>query len=147
LIADLPVQIDAYSLEGLELHVSDEFTRLTTLIRLQGGGEEGVGEDVTYDALDQVALQDAGATLPLAGSYTLRSFRERIDSLELWPAEPVRDVSKLYRRWAYESAALDLALRQAGKSLAAALGREPRPVEFVMSKRLRDPTSAAELRR
>jgi L-alanine-DL-glutamate epimerase-like enolase superfamily enzyme len=147
LIADLPVEIDAYSLEGLELHVSDEFTRLTTLIRLAGGGHEGVGEDVTYEALDHVALQDAGATLPLAGSYTLRSFRAHIDSLDLWPAAPARDVSRLYRRWAYESAALDLALRQAGRSLADALGREPRPVVFVMSKRLLDPTSTADLRR
>ncbi|MFL5842246.1 MAG: hypothetical protein ACJ77Z_17495, partial [Thermoleophilaceae bacterium] len=136
-----------YSLEGLELHVSDEFTRLTTLIRLEGGGHEGVGEEVTYDALDQVALQDAGATLPLAGSYTLRSFREHLDSLDLFPAAPVREVSRLYRRWAYESAALDLALRQAGTSLAAALGREPRPVEFVMSKRLQDSDNASDLRR
>jgi L-alanine-DL-glutamate epimerase-like enolase superfamily enzyme len=147
LIADLPLQIDAYSLEGLELHVSDEFTRLTTLIRLEGGEHEGIGEDVTYDALDQVALQDAGATLPLAGPYTLRSFREHIDSLDLWPAAPVREVSRLYRRWAYESAALDLALRQAGTSLAAALGREPRPVDFVMSKRLQEPYDASDLRR
>jgi L-alanine-DL-glutamate epimerase-like enolase superfamily enzyme len=147
LIADLPVQIDAYSLDGLELHVSDEFTRLTTVIRLEGAGHEGVGEDVTYDALDQVALQEAGPALPLAGSWTLRSFREHIDSLNLWPAAPVREVSQLYRRWAYESAALDLALRQAGTSLAAALGREPRPVEFVMSKRFSEPPSADQLRR
>ncbi|MEA2425796.1 MAG: hypothetical protein QOH13_2206 [Thermoleophilaceae bacterium] len=147
MIAELPVQIDTYSLEGLELKVSEEFTRLTTLIRLAGGGHEGVGEDVTYDALDQVALQEAGATLTLAGSYTLRSFREHIDSLDLWPAEPVRDVSKLYRRWAYESAALDLALRQAGTSLAAAVNRAPRPVEFVMSKRLQDPQKATDLER
>jgi L-alanine-DL-glutamate epimerase-like enolase superfamily enzyme len=147
LIADLPVQIDAYSLHGLELHVSDEFTRLTTVIRLEGEGHQGVGEDVTYDALDQVALQEAGPALPLAGSWTLRSFREHIDSLNLWPAAPVREVSQLYRRWAYESAALDLALRQAGTSLAAALGREPRPVEFVMSKRFFEPPSADQLRR
>ena len=32
-----------------------------------------------------------------------------------------------YRRWAFESAALDLALRQAGMSLGEAVGREPRP--------------------
>jgi L-alanine-DL-glutamate epimerase-like enolase superfamily enzyme len=41
-----------------------------------------------------------------------------------------------YRRWAFESAALDLALRQAGRSLAQALEREPRPVRFVVSKRI-----------
>jgi hypothetical protein len=40
-----------------------------------------------------------------------------------------------YRRWAFESAGLDLALRQAGTSLAAAVGREARPVRFVVSTR------------
>lgn len=106
-----------------------------------------MGEDVTYDALDHVALQDAGPILPITGSFTLESFRARLDELDLFPAEPVRDVSRLYRRWAYESAALDLALRQAGTSLPAVLGREPRPVTFVVSMRLGEPASTEPLRR
>jgi L-alanine-DL-glutamate epimerase-like enolase superfamily enzyme len=44
-----------------------------------------------------------------------------------------------YRAWAYESAALDLALRQAGRSLHEAVGREARPVRFVVSLRLGEP--------
>src|SRR5437764_1190760 len=52
-LAGLPVQIDSYELEGLRLQVSSAFERHTTLIRLRGGGEEGAGEDVTYDAPDQ----------------------------------------------------------------------------------------------
>jgi L-alanine-DL-glutamate epimerase-like enolase superfamily enzyme len=147
LIADLPLTIEDYVLEGRELEVNPEFTRLTTTIHLRGGDTEGLGEDVTYEGLDHVALQDAGANLPLAGSWTLRSFREHIDTLDLWPAAPARDVSKLYRRWAYESAALDLALQQAGRSLADVLGREPMPVEFVMSSRLPDdPPTTTKLR-
>ena len=39
-----------------------------------------------------------------------------------------------YRIWGLESAALDLALRQAGSSLADAVEREPRPVTFVVSQ-------------
>src|SRR5205823_14463836 len=35
-----------------------------------------------------------------------------------------------------ESAALDLALRQAGRSLGDAIGREARPVRFVVSTRM-----------
>ncbi|HEX4719506.1 MAG TPA: hypothetical protein VH300_13315 [Thermoleophilaceae bacterium] len=148
LIADLPLTIEDYVLEGRELQVGPEFTRLTTTINLRGGGKEGQGEDVTYDALDHVAVQDAGASLALTGSWTLRSFREHIDTLNLWPTEPVREVSKLYRRWAYESAALDLALEQAGRSLADVVGRDPQPVVFVMSSRLPDdPPSTAKLRR
>ena len=146
LIADLPLTIDAYELERRELQTG-QFERLTTTFHLRGGGKEGLGEDVSYDALDHVALQDAGPVLPLAGTWTLRSFREHIDTVNLWPTEPVREVSKLYRRWAYESAALDLALEQAGRSLADVLGREPRPVEFVMSSRLPDePPTTAKLR-
>ena len=140
-LADLPLEIDSYELEGLELEVSSQFTRLSTLIRLRGGGHEGVGEDVTYDALDHVALQDAGPTLPLAGSYTLDSFSERLGELDLFPTPPVREVSREYRRWGFESAALDLALRQAGRSLGDAVGREPRPVNFVVSMRLAEPGS------
>src|SRR3954453_12156295 len=146
-IADLPLTIEDYTLEGHELEVGPNFTRLTTTIHLRGAGKEGQGEDVTYDALDHVALQDAGPSKPLAGTWTLRSFREHIDTLNLWPSEPVRDVSKLYRRWAYESAALDLALQQAGRSLADVLGREPKPVTLVMSTPLPDaPPTTAKLR-
>src|SRR5436309_6320690 len=117
-IADLPLEVESYELEGLERDVSSDFTRLSTVIRIRGGGHEGVGEDVTYDALDHVALQDAGAVQPLAGSWTLDGFASRLGELDLFPAPPVRDVSRLYRRWGFESAALDLALRQAGLSLA-----------------------------
>jgi L-alanine-DL-glutamate epimerase-like enolase superfamily enzyme len=143
----LPLVIEDYALEPRELQVGPEFTRLTTTIHLRDGGRDGQGEDVTYDALDQVALQDAGASLPLAGRWTLGSFREHLDSLDLWPAPPVREVSSLYRRWAYESAALDLALQQVGRSLPDVLGREPRPVAFVMSTRLPDdPPTTTKLR-
>jgi hypothetical protein len=138
-VADLPVEIESYELEPHELEVSSEFTRATTVIHLHGAGEEGVGEDVTYDTLDHIALQEAGPVLPLAGSYTLGSFYEKVASLDLFPAEPVRDVSRIYRRWGFDSAALDLALRQSGRSLADALGLEPRPVTFVMSMRLGEP--------
>ncbi len=117
--------------------MSSDFTRLTTVIRMRGAGQEGIGEDVTYDALDHVALQEAGpgaASWPARGRST--SFSRLLEGLDLFPAPPVRDVSHLYRRWGFESAALDLALRQAGRSLAQVLGREPRPVTFVVSLRL-----------
>jgi L-alanine-DL-glutamate epimerase-like enolase superfamily enzyme len=50
-------------------------------------------------------------------------------------------VYRLYRRWGLESAALDLALRQAGRPLHELLEREPRPVRFVVSSRLGEPPS------
>jgi len=138
-LADLPLVVDDYGLERAEQQVSSAFLRVATTIRLQGGGEEGIGEDVTYDEADQTAAQDAGPVQPLAGDWTLRSFCDHVERLELWPAPPVREPSRLYRIWAYESAALDLALRQSGVSLHEALGMTPRPVTFVSSLRLGDP--------
>ncbi|MGE5407269.1 MAG: hypothetical protein ACM3NV_01510 [Syntrophothermus sp.] len=137
LIADLPLRIESCELEGLEFQLG-EFERLTTVVKLRGAGEEGVGEDVVYDAIDHVAQQGHGPPEGLAGTFTFAEFSERLDAIDLFPAAPpVRgDVSVDYRRWAFESAALDLALRQAGQSLASALGREPRPVNFVTSLRL-----------
>lgn len=135
-IADLPLEIDSCEFEGREVVVG-EFERLTTIVKLRGGGQEGVGEDVTYDAVDHIAQQDAGAPEGLGGADTFAGFSERLDSIDLFPAAPPqREPSVDYRRWAFESAALDLALRQAGTNLAAALGREPRPVNFVNSMRL-----------
>jgi len=140
-LAGIPLEVESYELEPLEQDVSSDFTRASTVIHLRGGGEEGVGEDVTYDALDHVALQEAGPVLELAGSWTLGSFCDHVASLDLFPAEPVRDVSRLYRRWGFDSAALDLALRQQGTNLAEALGRESRPVTFVVSLRLGKPAT------
>ena len=138
-LADLPLRIDGYALEGLSRDVSSAFTRVSTVIRMRGAGQEGVGEDVTYDAEDHEILQAAGAVVPLAGKWTLRSFCDHVEALELWPTPPQREQSRPYRVWAYESTALDLALRQAGTSLHAALGREPRPLRFVVSLRLGEP--------
>jgi L-alanine-DL-glutamate epimerase-like enolase superfamily enzyme len=142
-LAALPLEVEGYNLEGQEFEASPEFTRASTTIRIHGAGEEGVGEDVTYDTLDHVALQDEGPTQPLQGTHTIGSFCELVGGLDLFaPSAPVRDVSRLYRRWAFESAALDLALRQAGIPLTEALGREARPVTFVASLRLGEPPTA-----
>jgi hypothetical protein len=146
-VSGLSLEIESYELEPLELAVSPEFTRKTTVIRLRGEGHEGVGEDVTYSAPDQEALQEEGPTLPLPGSHTLDSFSQLLDRLALWPSGPGLEQFRPYRRWAYESAALDLALRQSGASLHEAVGREPQPVTFVSSMRLGDPASIEPLQR
>jgi hypothetical protein len=132
--AQLPLEVESYALERLERPVTRGFTRVTTVVRLHGG-EEGVGEDVSWYAEAHDREQAAGPVLPLAGSWTLESFSDSLEIDEAW------------RRWAYESAALDLALRQAGKSFAEAVGREPRPVAFVVSPGLGKPPSSRVVRR
>ena len=147
LLADLPLEVDGYALGALRAEVSSGFERLTTVVHLHGGGLEGIGEDVVYRADDQLALQRAGPVLKLAGTYALAEFCELIDSLDLFPAPPDREVSRLYRRWTFHSAALDLALRQAGRPLHEVLGREPQPVTFVVSLRLGEPPSIEPVER
>jgi L-alanine-DL-glutamate epimerase-like enolase superfamily enzyme len=146
-LSELPVQIEGYSLEALQESVSSDFERKSTVIGLSGVGEEGLGEDVTYDAIDHEIQQAAGPALALAGHFTLASFAAHLAELELFPQAPQREVSRLYRTWAYESAALDLALRQSRMTLAGALGREARPVRFVVSLRLGEPPSIEPLSR
>jgi L-alanine-DL-glutamate epimerase-like enolase superfamily enzyme len=140
LLADLPLEVEGYTLEALGAQVSSGFERLSTVVHLRGGGLEGAGEDVVYDAEDQVAMQEAGPVQELGGRFALGEFCELIDGLDLFPVEPQRgEVSRLYRRWTFHSAALDLALRQAGRSLHEALGREAHPLTFVVSLRLGEP--------
>ncbi len=148
-LAGLPLEVDGYTLEGLRAEVSSGFERLSTVVHLTGGGLEGIGEDVVYDAEDHVAFQRAGPVLAdaLSGRFALGEFCELVDSLDPFPVAPQRDVSRLYRRWTFHSAALDLALAQAGRPLYEALGREPRPVTFVVSLRLGEPATLAPLER
>jgi hypothetical protein len=148
-LAGLPLEVDGYTLEGLRAEVSSGFERLSTVVHLTGGGLEGIGEDVVYDAEDHVAFQRAGPVLAdaLSGRFALGEFCELVDSLDPFPVAPQRDVSRLYRRWTFHSAALDLALAQAGRALSEAWGREPRPVTFVVSLRLGEPATLAPLER
>ncbi len=146
-LADLPVEIERYSYEQLRQQVSSGFERVTTVVHLEGGGHEGVGEDVVYDEADHVALQQAGPVHPLAGRRSLGELCRLIESLDLFGVEPQRDVSRLYRIWAFHSAALDLALRQAGRALHELLERPPRPMRYVVSLRLGEPPSMEPLER
>ncbi|HEX7255477.1 MAG TPA: hypothetical protein VF236_06060 [Gaiellaceae bacterium] len=145
-VADLPLVVESHELERLEQAVSTDFVRVTTHVRLRGGGEEGIGEDVTYDgeAHDRLA---AAPPLQLEGEWTIRSFSEHLGGLDLWPEPPGMAAFREYRRWGFESAALDLALRQAGRTLADALGLEPTPLRFVVSLRLGEPSSVEPIRR
>ena len=143
-IAELPLAVERYELEGLSRRWSPEFERRTTIFHLHGGGHEGLGEDVGYVPDDHAAQQELGPVLPLAGTWTIDEFSRHLGELDLFPAgAPNFDVYRRYRRWAIESAALDLALRQAGINLPAALGVEPRPISFVVSLRLGEPPSTA----
>ena len=136
-VLECPVSITSLSTERHERE-TPQFTRVTTEIALSGDGKTGRGEDVTYEADAHDDLADAG--LPdLTGEYTLAEFSERVADTSLFPSPPERPVSRHYRQWAIESAALDLALRQQETDLATLLDRRREPVRFVASMRLGDP--------
>ncbi|MFC7222040.1 hypothetical protein ACFQKF_02615 [Halalkalicoccus sp. GCM10025322] len=160
-VADLPLEVDGYDLRFVERNCSGDFARVSVLLSLQdarpatpefsrpstrialhGEGRTGYGEDVTYDSVDHRALVSSTTELPLAGTYTLDTFSTALDGIDLFPERaPQREASRAYRRWAVESAALDLALKQAGTDLASALDRKYDPVRFVVSTRLGEPPS------
>jgi L-alanine-DL-glutamate epimerase-like enolase superfamily enzyme len=147
-LADLPIVVDDYALSAASLEVSSDFTRVSTEIALSGEGATGRGEDVGYEADDQRRFVDSFADggLDLAGEYTLDSFSDRLDDVDLFPEPPERDADRHYRRWGFEAAALDLALRQADTDLASALDRDYDPVSFVVSTRLESAERLDEIR-
>jgi hypothetical protein len=127
----LELVVDGVSTERRSVAVSSQFTRVTTTVILAGGGSEGRGEDVTYNAEDHEWFPDPATP----GATTLGTFSSTLDQIGLFRGDPRMSASADYRRWAFESAAADLALRQNGVSLGEAVERAYRPVHFVVSTR------------
>ena len=149
LLAGLEVRIDGYAIDPHSREVRPGWSRITNTYVLHGGGLEGRGEDITKWPPVAQAVVDRGPHLPLAGTFTLAEFSEHLQALDLFPdvAPEFPDEDPVNRRWGFESAAADLALRQAGTSLHELLGRTPRPVRFVASFGLGAPPSAEPVTR
>ena len=84
-----------------------------------------------------LARRPGGAPPPRAASAAREADARRVERaprrVELFPEETIQHAARDYRRWAYESALLDLALGQAGMTLGEAVGRSYSPVRFVVS--------------
>src|SRR5215216_4428996 len=146
-LAELPFVIEACEYDRLHAVLAHEFERITTHVRLAGEGTDGLGEDVSIFREDGTALHETRPMLGLEGEWTLAGFCDHLATLELWPEPPEWEGALRFRNWAFESAALDLALRQAGRSLHDVLGLEPQPVRFVNSLSLGKEPSFEPLRR
>ena len=118
-VRDLPLVIDGYALDGLEQQVSSGFLRKTTVIRLarrrRGGGRRG--RHLRRGRARPRSRRAARSSRSPATGRSTRS-REHLATLPLFDHEPEQHAYLDYRRWAFESAALDLALRQAGSRSA-----------------------------
>ena len=136
-IADLPLEVEECAFEGLEhqprrVRTADHGDQAAR--RRRGGGRR-------RRRLRRRRPHRPAEPRAARGARLLRHLRRVLQAARRDRPLPGRRrrsarVSPDYRRWAFESAALDLALRQAGTNLAAALGREPRPLNFVNSMRL-----------
>ncbi|WP_138007190.1 hypothetical protein [Halalkalirubrum salinum] len=148
-VRTLPIEIERIERSTRTAETTSDFTRWTTVFELHGSETVGRGEDVTYDTVDHEALADAPNDVFdwLEGTWTVDSLSEAVGDRDLFPTgEPERADSRHYRRWGIESAALDLALKQAETNLAAAVGRSYDPVRFVTSLRVEDATAIDRLR-
>ena len=138
-LAELPLTVEACEYERLSRTFAYGHERVTTRIRLRGGDVDGLGEDVSPHESEEYTLHFLGPDLGLAGEWTLESFCDHLAEVEQWPVPPTWDGMVRWRNWAFESAALDLALAQAGRALHDVLGRSTSPVRFVNSLGLGDP--------
>lgn len=124
---ELPLTIEHRAVTHL---VSPGAHRTTAIVHLEGRGKHGYGEEVTFQANDFLP-ESPQAPWEFSGSFG--EFSLWLASLELFDRAPEYEVVRNYRHWAFEAAALDLALRQAGASFAETVGRVPEPVHFVVS--------------
>lgn len=148
-LAHLPLAVETASFTEVPLPAGSIRPCGTALVRLTGAGAQGIGEDVSPYAgedMDRFAGPPSGVVESLVGSWTLQAFTDHVFATELWQEEPAWDLSINFRRWAFQSAALDLALRQAGTSLPQVLDRAPSPLRFVNSLGLGDEPSFDEIR-
>ena len=151
-LAGLPLVVESLAHDRLDPGPGFGEAHASRLIRLTGAGHEGRGEDITLFM---------GGTPPMpdvAGRWTLGELCAHLDGAGQWPdgppawdlppsvspegAKAFAEMAYRWRNWAFESAALDLALAQAGRPLHEVIGREPRPVTYVNSLGLGDPASA-----
>jgi L-alanine-DL-glutamate epimerase-like enolase superfamily enzyme len=146
-LAELSLVIEACEYERLHAVLAYEFERITTHVRLVGAGVDGLGEDISVSREDGTALHETRPALRLEGEWTLAGFYEHLATLKLWPEPPEWHGALRFRQWAFESAALDLALRQAGRALHDVLGLKPQPVRFVNSLGLGKEPSIEPVRR
>jgi hypothetical protein len=146
-LVELPLIIERCELQPIVRDTTSGFTKVSTVVRLSGADHVGEGEDITWDQIDQIEFLRAGGELSwLNGTRTFDEFSRLLALANLFPVRPIRESAHYYRRWAFESAALDLARRQNGVSFQHAVGRRAQPVNFVASVRIGDPPNLAILR-
>lgn len=134
-IADLEVRIEEAGCRALDLAAAAGACPRSVEVVLHGGGESGSGEAPAPDRNGGAAAAFARATEAVVGRWRIHEFSSRLSRLGLGGRQ----------RWAFESGALVLALRQAGTSLAEILDRPLRPIRYLLADGLGCPPDLALL--
>ena len=135
-LAELPIAISEYELTDHDRQFGD-FTRPSTSCTCTATARRGSARtsSTTCSTTSRIATPARFSTSPVPRRSV--EVCALLGELDLFPgAAPSMEASRHYRRWAYESAALDLALRQNGLALWEAVERDPQPLRFVCSTRL-----------
>lgn len=97
--------------------------RPTSHLRLEGGGHVGLGEHVGWSIDAHRAFAERAVPSVLRGRLSVGDLSARLRTV----------LDDPYDRAALEAAAIDLALHQAGRSLADLAGVNARPTRYVIS--------------
>src|SRR4051794_23658280 len=97
-VLPLPVTIERPTTSQLELGGATSFTRVTTIVELQGNGHSGRGEDIAYSSDAQDALPGVLEALDLAGEWTIGSLSSHLDTLSLEVPNAMGDDKPGYHR-------------------------------------------------
>jgi hypothetical protein len=136
-LKSLPVTVEAVSFDGKRIDTEHQ-TFERTIIRVRGEGVTGFGEDVTRSREAHERLREDGLPLP-TGDWTIGTFLGALDADSNLSTQTASRDAPEYLCWAIESAVLDLALKQSGRTLASVLDRTYEPMAFVVSLQLGDP--------
>lgn len=136
---ELSVDVAGVDVRELGLEVASGWRRRTSVVGLRGpDGAVGEGEDVTYAGADHDGLQGGAVELgALRGPWRLGALWDEIAAHTWFERRPAEDKAVKYRRCALETAALELALGQAGTTLEEAAARQglgvPEGLAFCVS--------------
>ena len=150
-LRDLRLDVTAVQIQELALVAGPQWTRRTRRIQLDGSGRHaGAGEEVSWVEVspDEILALYPADLLCWQGSFG--DWSARLDAREQCPAyqalAAARQSEPDYLRWALESAAMELALRQNQTNLEDRLQRKAAPLRFCLSMGLGQPPSTATVR-
>ena len=137
----LPVRVQTIEVRRAAVPVPDYAgaARPSSVVWLSGGGAIGRGENVAFTDEEQARFAARPSSLLNSGLRRDGIWAGRVDAL-------VGPTTQAYERAALEAALIDLALRQAGITLAALAGVSARSLRVVLSFAAR-PDAAAYVRR